>query len=541
MFVSATAGSLTASTLALRRSRRRYLATVLHRLVDPAGTRWALLAIVALGALLRVETAAEDLFADELATAWVVTAHGFFGVFETVASDAEISPPLSFALSWLSAKLGDSEQLLRLPSLLAGVLTIPLVYALGLKTVGRQAALLAAALTALSPFMIFYSAEARGYGLLMMLVVASTLSMLMAVDTGKRRWWVAYGAGVALATYTHYTGVFVLAAQLGWLVWGVPNARRRALTATGLAAVFYLPWLPSLQADLASPTTEILGALSPFDPASVKLSLGHWAVGFPYARVAPLRELPGEVSLVMLAAALLVALSAVPSMFTARLPAPPASRRILLVVILAAATAVAEAAVSLFSTNVFSTRNLAASWPYMALAASGVTMLLGRRRRLAVSLLAIAAFAIGAIRVTAGPDFARPDFSAAARFVGGLESGALVDAASFTPGPLANFDLPGTDPAVPVLRLTSPAQKTEPFSLADRLPDPSDVARRAVRAAGQGPIAVVTAARRNPIAGARSSTALVDEFTAALPDDYVMTDEQLFEGLLDLRVQVFRR
>ena len=87
--------------------------------------------------------------------------------------------------------LGDTPELLRAPALLAGTATIPLVYVLGLRTVGRRAALVATALTAFSPFMIYYSAEARAYGLMMLLLVCSTLAMLLAIDTRRRRWWVA--------------------------------------------------------------------------------------------------------------------------------------------------------------------------------------------------------------------------------------------------------------------------------------------------------------------------------------------------------------
>ena len=74
---------------------------------------------------------------------------------------AEITPPLSFLLTWLTTRLGESPELVRLPALVAGIAAIPLVYLLGVLTVGRRAALLGATLTALSPFMIFYSAEAR--------------------------------------------------------------------------------------------------------------------------------------------------------------------------------------------------------------------------------------------------------------------------------------------------------------------------------------------------------------------------------------------
>ena len=109
------------------------------------------------------------------------------------------------------------------------------------RTVGRGAALVAATLTTLSPFMIFYSAEARGYGVLMALLLLSTLTLLIAVDDGRARWWVAYGVCVCLAAYTHYTAVFVLAAQLGWAFWVHPRARRPLLLSTALAALVVRP------------------------------------------------------------------------------------------------------------------------------------------------------------------------------------------------------------------------------------------------------------------------------------------------------------
>ena len=41
---------------------------------------------------------------------------------------AEITPPLSFLLIWLTSRAGHSPELLRLPSLIAGTATIPVVY-----------------------------------------------------------------------------------------------------------------------------------------------------------------------------------------------------------------------------------------------------------------------------------------------------------------------------------------------------------------------------------------------------------------------------
>ena len=77
--------------------------------------------------------------------------HGLADVVSIVHTDAEITPPLYFVASWLTTRIDLTPELLRAPSLLAGAATIPLVYLLGVRTVGRRAALVATALTTFSP------------------------------------------------------------------------------------------------------------------------------------------------------------------------------------------------------------------------------------------------------------------------------------------------------------------------------------------------------------------------------------------------------
>src|SRR3954454_24287006 len=103
-------------------------------------------ALTAVGVALRLVVAHQSLFADELSTRYIVAGHGLGDVLSTVHTDAEIPPPLYFAASWLTTRIDLTPELLRAPSLLAGAATIPLVYLLGLRTVGRRAALVATAL-----------------------------------------------------------------------------------------------------------------------------------------------------------------------------------------------------------------------------------------------------------------------------------------------------------------------------------------------------------------------------------------------------------
>ena len=267
-------------------------------------------AITVVGAALRLVVLQDSLFADELSTYWVVSEHGLGGVISTVHSDAEITPPLYFVLAWLTTRLDLTAEMLRAPSFLAGVAAIPLVYRVGARTVGRTAALVAAAITALSPFMVYYSTEARGYELMVALALLSTLAMLVAIDDRRARWWVLYAASSCAAVYTHYTAVFVLGAQLLWLLWAHPEARRPALLANLGAALAFLPWISGLIADLNSPTTKILGALEPFDLHTVTIVLEHWSIGYPY-RFVGLGSVPGTIGLILIGAGVAVAIASI--------------------------------------------------------------------------------------------------------------------------------------------------------------------------------------------------------------------------------------
>jgi hypothetical protein len=204
--------------------------------------------LTALALAVRLAGIDESLFGDELFTMHVTAPDTPGGVLREVrAPDTEVSPPLFFLLSWAARRLGDPDYTwVRAPSLLLGTATVPLVYALGVRTVGRRAALVGAALMALLPFGIFYSTEARPYATLAFLLTLSTLALTVAVRTGRRKWWLLYALAAVAALYAHYTGIFVVGAQALWALLVYRERRRELVLATGVAAIAYLPWLPYL-------------------------------------------------------------------------------------------------------------------------------------------------------------------------------------------------------------------------------------------------------------------------------------------------------
>jgi len=503
----------------------------------PAGV---VAAITVVGAALRLVVLQDSLFADELATYWVVSEHSLGGVISTVHSDAEITPPLYFVLAWLTTRLDLTAEMLRAPSFLAGVAVIPIVFGVGARTIGRTAALVAAVITALSPFMVYYSTEARGYELMVALALLSTLAMLLAIDDRRARWWVLYAVSSCAAAYTHYTAVFVLGAQLLWLLWAHPEARRPALLANLGAALAFLPWISGLIADLNSPTTKILGALEPFDFHTVTIVFEHWAVGYPY-RFVGLGAVPGTIGLILVGAGIAAAIASIA--VRGRSVAASFTRSnpwLALIVVLALAAPLSEAAVSLVGNNIFSIRNLAVSWPAFALFLAFLVSSGRNPIRIASATLLIAGFGIAAARMLEAAH-QRPDYEAAARLINRNASmgDVVIDASVLSPGPFTGFDAEFGD-FRRVIRAGAPQENEHPFGPFDRILPLDDVTQSAVAAARHKRIFVVSLRSEVRVPGLPVTySQLAYAVAERLSRSYRLLSTQAYPGILPAVVQEY--
>lgn len=132
-----------------------------------------LLGIVVAGTLLRLYGLdSQSLWLDEVSS--LRNAHVFGqGGLAALAKVDQVAPLHSITLWLFTAIGGDNAVSVRLPSVLAGVATIPLTYLVARRMFGSGAvALLSAALVAISPFAIWYSQEGRMYALLLAATVA---------------------------------------------------------------------------------------------------------------------------------------------------------------------------------------------------------------------------------------------------------------------------------------------------------------------------------------------------------------------------------
>lgn len=223
---------------------------------------------------------AQSLWHDE-GNAYVQATRSFGDIAANAARD--IHPPGYY---WLLAVwrifTGDSEFALRALSAFASLLTVALVYALGMRLYGRAPALAAALFATLNTFSIYYAQEARMYALLGLWSAASMLALVGLVQSVMRqdqgsplfqrnqpalRWLVALGVFNGAGLWTHYAFPLVMIAQgmlaLLWVVgtvttrhdevpgisWSFNYKAVRLMVyfsaASLLAIALFLPWLPT--------------------------------------------------------------------------------------------------------------------------------------------------------------------------------------------------------------------------------------------------------------------------------------------------------
>ena len=192
----------------------------------------ALTAITAIaGALRFFPLGRQSFWVDEGYTAYLLQQTG--GKMLELLPRLESTPPLYYGAAWLWARVfGTNEVALRSLSALAGTATVPLVYLIGRRLASPRVGLVAAALTACSPVLVWYSQEARAYALLVLLCAGALLLFLRACSRSAPGALLAWATASALAIATHYYAVLAVVPQAVWLVVAHPR-RRLALLATG--------------------------------------------------------------------------------------------------------------------------------------------------------------------------------------------------------------------------------------------------------------------------------------------------------------------
>jgi mannosyltransferase len=374
---------------------------------------WIVAGLTALGAALRFATlGVQSYHHDEIVTASRILRDGFGHAMDAV-SFSESAPPLYYALAWLWTQLtGTGELGLRSLSALAGAATVPVAYLLGAELRGRRAGLVAAALVAVNPMLLWYSQEARGYALLSFLTALAALYFVRALERGRRRDLHGWGIAAALALATHYFAIFPVALEALWLL---RRRGRAALAGFWIVAATGLALAPLALHQMSLGHAEWIG----------ERSLGHriWEAGVTFA-VGETGDVVAHPEWVLPAVVPLLAMLAGLALVAARGQRGErrAAGRMLAIAAVTVAAPLALALLAAGKDYVLARNLLPALVPLLAAVAVGFTL---RRARHAGAALAavLIAYSLGfSIWASASPSLQRPDWDAVAAKLGEPEA-----------------------------------------------------------------------------------------------------------------------
>jgi len=167
-----------------------------------------------------------------------------FGAF--VAEERPGDPamvPLYFYLEYQCWKLtGGSVMALRVMSVLFGMVTVLVTYALARRIFGPPAALTAGGCAAVAIQQVYYSQEIRMYALFAMAAAVAMYGLLRILRGDHSLWWAVLGIANAVMLWTHLHGVWLVLVQ-GAFVFAV---RRKVLKTLSLWAAVHGPLLLSV-------------------------------------------------------------------------------------------------------------------------------------------------------------------------------------------------------------------------------------------------------------------------------------------------------
>ena len=118
-------------------------------------------------------------------------------------SDPNMSVYYALLKIWV-AIFGDGLWAVRSLSVVAAALTVPVIYALGMRLLGPQWGLAAAVLLSTNAYFLSFAQEARSYALVTLLVTVSMYFFFADLDRLRRTNRVAYILTSSLAFYAHF-------------------------------------------------------------------------------------------------------------------------------------------------------------------------------------------------------------------------------------------------------------------------------------------------------------------------------------------------
>ncbi len=174
---------------------------------------WLIL-LLAVGAFLRIETLTKrPLWHDEAWTLGVVdSAYSLADIWGASGRDRAEHPFMYYAAAYAARRLTGHEKSIRIPALVFGILSIPLLGALAYRLAGERAGVLSAFLLTVSVYHIDFSQDARSYTLLILWSLTAFHGLLSFVRSRSVAGLALLSFSILASLYTHHASFFVVGA-----------------------------------------------------------------------------------------------------------------------------------------------------------------------------------------------------------------------------------------------------------------------------------------------------------------------------------------
>ncbi|HVO75445.1 MAG TPA: glycosyltransferase family 39 protein [Ignavibacteriaceae bacterium] len=204
-------------------------------------------------------------------------------VSEVITTQAEhdVNPPgYQVLLFYVIKYFGDTDIWLRLPSALAGILSVYMIYLLGVKLFSAKEGLIAAALTGVTWCPVYFSQEARVYSFLLLFSIVSMffwIDLITESASLKSKPYFIVSAYVISAVITislHYFGLLLIALQFSGMLFYFLIKKKHLkyfLIAYGIIFILFIPFIRPLLIDFNPSFKIYIDSPTPFSFIKVLL------------------------------------------------------------------------------------------------------------------------------------------------------------------------------------------------------------------------------------------------------------------------------
>jgi len=222
---------------------RKFLILTKHLISEKWKFELIILAIMILGFILRIYKIGDyGLWIDEITSLRHIES-GFFSIMRNLSLHS-VHPPFYFWFLHLWVKFfGDTHFVLRLPSLIFGIITIYLIYLIGSNLFDKKVGLYSSFLGAISLHHIFHSQEVRMYTLLPLLAFLSFFLFYRLLKENRPFLRFLYIIVSIIMVYTHLYGLLIIFSQLCYALFFLKQKKKLVMFFLMQILIFliYLP------------------------------------------------------------------------------------------------------------------------------------------------------------------------------------------------------------------------------------------------------------------------------------------------------------